>query len=309
MLVRAVPATAQVQDATALPFLVQRNDIVVFTGGGNMVAAQQAAHLETLFTLSFARTNLHFRSLAWEGDTVYEQRREMNFGFWQDQLKRVGATIIFAQFGQMESLQGAASVAQFARAYEKLLEQFARQTQRIVLVSPAPFEKPEPPLPDLSVRNNDLRLYVDAIRDLARRHQYRFVDLFTPFQALARNGLHLTSDGFQLAPAGHWAMATEIARQLGISRSNPRVQVNPATGAMQPDSVERLRQAVQAKNGLWFNYWRPMNWAFLRGDRIEQPSSRDHRNPAIRWFPEEMEKFLPLIEAKEKEIAGLATHK
>ena len=78
---------------------------------------------------------------------------------------------------------------------------------------------------------------------------------------------------------------------------------------MQPDSVQRLREAVQAKNRLWFNYWRPMNWAFLRGDRIEQPSSRDHRNPALRWFPQEMEKFLPLIEAKEKEIAGLATDK
>jgi len=55
------------------------------------------------------------------------------------------------------------------------------------------------------------------------------------------------------------------------------------------------------KNQLWFDYWRPMNWAFLHGDRIEQPSSRDHRNPKIRWFPEELEKFWHLIEARERE--------
>jgi hypothetical protein len=46
-----------------------------------------------------------------------------------------------------------------------------------------------------------------------------------------------------------------------------------------------------------------MNWAFLAGDRTEQPSSRDHRDQKIRWFPAEMNQFLPLIETKEREIA------
>ena len=70
-------------------------------------------------------------------------------------------------------------------------------------------------------------------------------------------------------------------------------------------AFERLRQVVVAKNRLWFDYWRPQNWAFLGGDRTEQPSSRDHRDPHIRWFPAEMEKFVPLIEAKEREMAEL----
>jgi hypothetical protein len=61
-----------------------------------------------------------------------------------------------------------------------------------------------------------------------------------------------------------------------------------------------------AENRLWFNYWRPENWAFLGGDRTEQPSSRDYRDPKIRWFPAEMEKFVPMIEAKEREIAKQA---
>ena len=71
-------------------------------------------------------------------------------------------------------------------------------------------------------------------------------------------------------------------------------------------AFEQLRNEVRAKNRLWFDYSRPQNWAFLGGDRTEQPSSRDHRNPNIRWFPLEMEEFVPLIEAKEREIVELA---
>src|SRR5437773_1154116 len=131
MSLHMVSLGAQEREANTAPgrFFLQSGDVVVFTGGANTVASQQFAHLETLFTISSAPTNLHFRSLAWEGDTVYEQRREMNFGSWPEQLKRAGATVVFAQFGQMESLQGgAASLSEFVSAYEKLLDQFARRT-------------------------------------------------------------------------------------------------------------------------------------------------------------------------------------
>ena len=70
--------------------------------------------------------------------------------------------------------------------------------------------------------------------------------------------------------------------------------------------IEPLHRAIQAKTQLWFQFWRPENWAFLNGDRTEQPSSRDHRDPKIRWFPAEMEQYGPLIEAREREIAELA---
>jgi hypothetical protein len=70
--------------------------------------------------------------------------------------------------------------------------------------------------------------------------------------------------------------------------------------------IRRLHELINDKNRLWFDYWRPQNWAFLAGDRTVQPSSRDHVDPSKRWFPPERELFLPLIEAKEAEIAALA---
>jgi hypothetical protein len=70
--------------------------------------------------------------------------------------------------------------------------------------------------------------------------------------------------------------------------------------------MEALRLAVVEKNRLWFDYWRPMNWAFLGGDRTFVPSSHDHNDPSVRWFPAEMEKFVPLIERAEARVQELA---
>jgi hypothetical protein len=72
------------------------------------------------------------------------------------------------------------------------------------------------------------------------------------------------------------------------------------------ESLTPLRQLIREKSRLWFNYYRPQNWAFLAGDRINQPSSRDHLNQEKRWFPAEMEEYLPLISAKEREIWMMA---
>src|SRR5439155_10727375 len=99
---------------------------------------------------AFAAQNPRFRSMAWEADTVYEQWRDLNFGSWARQLETAGATIVVAQFGQMEALDGTGRITEFATAYHRLLDQFASRTRRLVLVSPMPFEKPSAPdAPDL----------------------------------------------------------------------------------------------------------------------------------------------------------------
>ena len=51
--------------------------------------------------------------MAWEGDTVYEQWRDLNFGSWAQQLDTASATIVAAQFGQVEALDGVARLPEF----------------------------------------------------------------------------------------------------------------------------------------------------------------------------------------------------
>jgi hypothetical protein len=238
--------------------------------------------------------------MAWEGDTVYEQPRPLNFGSWTDHLRRAGASVVIAQFGQIEMLEGKAGVDRFAAAYDALVAQFAATTKRIILVSPVPFGKGAAQQPDLTVRNQDLGLYVDAIRKIAAKHGALFIDLSTKAMAeegFTRNGLHLTT-------AGQWAAARETARQLEIAGLSD-LEAPDATGAFRKEALEKIRLSIKTKNGLWNDSWRPANWAFLNGDRMEQPSSRDHLDRRIRWFPVEVQQLPALVLREEEKIEAL----
>jgi len=297
-------ATGAATPESAPTLELQAKDVIALVGGANVVSDRDHGYLEVLLNASLPERELRVRNLGWEGDTVYAQPRELNFGSWKDQFTKAGATVVVAQFGQMESLQGEGVLPQFVIAYESLLDDFSRHTTRIVLVSPLPFEKASPPLPDLSLRNPAVSAYTEATRQLAKRRGWLFIDLHGAARQ-ADPSAGRTSDGIHFNHTGHWVVANEIARQLAPGRLRaPLLFFNPAAGALTPAPAEQLRQTILARNQLWFDYWRPMNWAFLAGDRTEQPSSRDHLDPKRRWFPVEMAEFIPLIEAREREIAA-----
>jgi hypothetical protein len=207
------------------------------------------------------------------------------------------------QFGQSESLKGQSALPEFVQACRKLLDEFAARTPQIVLLSPTPFDRGSGLPSDWSARNDELKCYVDALRTIAQERRLLFVDLFTPLRKTVSSKQPLTRDGLHLNAQGHWLAAQEIVRQLGL-RTSSAVKLEATNGTLSPLRFEQLRQSIIQKNQFWFDYWRPMNWAFLHGDRTEQPSSRDHRNPKTRWFPQELEKFRTLIREKEQEIAA-----
>lgn len=264
----------------AQAFTLRTNDVIAFLGGTDVVTAQQSGHLEALLTLHYCSLNLRFRNFGWEGDTVFAQPRDLGFPPLEQHVKNAGATVIVCEFGRAEVIEGH-TAAEFAKTYAKFLARFTNQTARILLVIPPPFERGGGLLPDLTKHNSLLADYDATIRRLG----FPVIDL--------SRLTDLTEDGLQITERGHATIAAEFARQLGV-----KDQTSPA--------FEKVRQAVIAKNRLWFNYWRPQNWAFLGGDRISVPSSRDHRDPKVRWFPIEMEKYLPLISDKEAEIRRLA---
>jgi hypothetical protein len=281
------------------------NDVIAFVGGEDVVAMQQFGYVELLLARETAVKKLRFRNLGWEGDTAFEQKRDLNFPSWEETLSKIGATVVVAQFGQAESLRGRETLPQFREAAEKWLRRLAGTDRRVIVLAPTPFDKPPGALPDLTANNATLALYSDELKELCQANQWRFLDPwksgFLPPTSITRDGLHLNAEG-------QARVALHFAAHFSELRPTPRLSRDAKTGAISHPATEQLRQVIIAKNKLWFDYWRPQNWAFLAGDRTEQPSSRDHRDPKVRWFPSEMEKFLPLIEAKEKEIAELAAN-
>ncbi len=105
---------------------------------------QNDARFEAALSWKHRAAQPRFRDLAWDGDTVYHQstvrerwRREA-FGGWAAQLKKVGATVVIAQFGKIESLDGIGRVGEFAAAYGELLDVFSADGRRVVLLAPSP---------------------------------------------------------------------------------------------------------------------------------------------------------------------------
>jgi hypothetical protein len=320
---------------------LKAGDVVALVGGEDMVALAEEGWLETLVTWAQPGDRIRWRSLAWEGDTVFEQRRDLNYPTLEAQLDRMGATVVICQFGKMESFAGKEGVAAFTEAYGKLLARLSgEKKRRFVLMLPPRMmsfderaqwwhqrhqdemardqqkgggtivsrdlrrEAPHRPdlpllerLPDFGVRRTQLTAYRDAIPAVAASCDALVVDPELPPSPdasvyLTRDGIHMVFERMKhdgvLAKAlgGYEGGATKNDKTLAIHRA--------------------IETAILAKNRLWFHYTRPQNWAFLAGNRTNQPSSRDHRDPARRWFPEEMEQWVPLIEAKEKEIWALA---
>ncbi|MEY2409706.1 MAG: hypothetical protein QOF48_2376 [Verrucomicrobiota bacterium] len=282
-------------------FHFRSHDVVAFVGGEDVVEMQRNGFLEFHLTAVHPDLKLRFRSLAFEGDTVFEQHRQLNFPSWEKQLDRIGATVVVVQFGQLESLEGTNALPRFIAAYGKLLDRFTNGSRRIVVISPTPFHKPPAGFPDRSEHNRTLLAFTDAIREAARTRDAYFVGLSgsTTVDIASPNP---SRDGVHLSRAGQWMEACDVAAQLGVDRESARRWIQPSLPVSFLPEPEQLRQLIIEKNRLWFDYWRPQNWAFLNGDRTDQPSSHDHRDLKKRWFPEEMEKFLPLIDAKEEEI-------
>jgi hypothetical protein len=280
---------------------LNHDDVVAFVGGADVAARVRTGHLESL--LAGRYPTVRFRNFGWEGDTVFAQPRDVGFPPFQEHLLKASVSVIVVQFGRTEAMSGTNTLSPFLLAYKSLLRDFTRITPRLVLVTPVPFENGGGLLPNLALKNGDLEQFADAIRALGMELHLPVIDLF---KELSNSPARLTDDGLQLTPYGQAKVAKAFARQAELSDVAKAAGEAGRDGTWANLKFEALRQAIIAKNRLWFNYWRPQNWAFLGGDRTEQPSSRDHLNPKIRWFPAEMEKYPALIEKKEKEIAQMA---
>jgi hypothetical protein len=290
-LVKRLKAPINEQAMKTPSLRLQENDVIVFAGGTNIVNMRKDAYLETLLRAANPSQKLQIWNLGWDGDTVYEQFRDVGFGKWSENLDSLAADVAFIQFGQMESLDGEMAIPGFIKAYKQLLSEI--KVRQIILISPFPFEAGNSgndaslmavnPLQAASVEK-----YATAIRALAEEEGYMYIDLHSFLKKASLTGKR-TTNGIHLTVEGQKQVASVIMEKVGMAQSFS-------------EKLEPLRQEILLKNQLWIGYWRPGNWAFLGGDRTTVPFSHDWKNTEKRIFPEEIKGFEPLIRDAENRI-------
>jgi lysophospholipase L1-like esterase len=200
----------------AADFELKDGDRVVWLGSTLIEREQRYGYWEMALTARYPDRNITFRNLGWSGDTVWGDAR---VGFDLDKpgigLKRMveltlaeKPTVIFVCYGTNESFEGKAGLEKFTKGIEALLDALAPAKARIVLISPAPFERKSPTLPDVSKQNESLKLYSEAIKVVAEKRRLPFIDLYNILKSrvfgfrselitgLTDNGMHLNSGGY-----------------------------------------------------------------------------------------------------------------
>jgi lysophospholipase L1-like esterase len=204
------------------PLQLGEGDRVVLLGGSLFEHERFHGYLETRLLRHAFASKITFRNLGWSGDTVRGEARTSGYKNPEGMprlLKEVRdqkPTVLLVGYGLNESFAGPAGLPAFLWDYARLLDSLAPLKARMVIVSPTFHEDLGRPYPDPAQHNRDLAQYADAIKELADKRGFAFVDLFHPLAAAKAKSpaRTLTSNGILLNADGYWLVAEEIERQL-----------------------------------------------------------------------------------------------
>lgn len=272
---------------------VKQGDNIVLVGAGMGSRMSHFGHFETEVFLRFPDKDLTIRNLCDEGNTpgfrphpgrhqdaqyAFPGARELlppelqaksspvgHFETPDQWLTRLGADTIIAFFGFNSSFGGAEDLSRF----KKELEAFVQHTlsrkyngesvPQLALVSPTAIQdiSSQFSVPDGKTENENLKLYTEAMREIARVNGALFIDTFTPSREWFEKGEQTyTVDGALLNDAGYRKLAPSLTEEL-FGKSDEKAAA----------SREAIHSAVMEKNWAWLNDFKIPNGVHVYGRR------------------------------------------
>jgi len=288
--------------ASKLPLEFIKGERIAFVGNSLAEHFGKFGYFEALLHSRFPKLELVVRNFARPADEVSIRQRSANYTALDDPLAAFGADTFFCFFGYNESFAGPEGVEKFKSDYEKLLDEYAKHyprddttaAPRFVLVSPIAFEAPNDPfLPDGKKENAHLKIYADAVAEVAKKHDLAFVDLFEPTGAdfSAKPGLQFTTNGAHTNEAGDRRVAELLDRAL-FGTSNPAKTGSPA--------FEQLRAAINDKSWVHQQDYRMLNGWYVYGGR---------RTFDTQTFPREFLKIRAMTAVRDRYVWDIAQGK
>ncbi len=220
---------------TRLPLELKPGTRIALIGNTLFDRSQHFGHIESLIYQRYPSHHLVIRNLSWSGDSIDVRPRPENFADLFQHLHHEKIDVILAAFGFNESFAGPEGIDSFREKLAEFLDQLRSKafngttTAEVVLVSPIANED----LPNVSagsLNNENLRLYTQAMREVASAKGVGFIDSFDsteylladPATTLTINGIHLNEARLQRVCSG--SLSRTVSRDATPSRrSSSRV--------------------------------------------------------------------------------------
>ncbi|MFT4555669.1 MAG: putative heme-binding domain-containing protein [Planctomycetaceae bacterium] len=267
--------------ATSLPLELKKGDRIALIGNTLLDRAQHFGHFEALLHSHFPKHELVVRNLSWSADTVDLQPRPANFANLDQHLTHEKVDVIIAAFGFNESFAGKDGLADFKKALTAFLTGLktkaynGKSAPRILLISPIANENVTA-VAAADLNNEQIQIYVDAMKNVAAKQQVGFVDVFKPLQpAMASPGTDLTINGCHLTEEGYATFGVKLFTQaFGVDEATAREYLS---------NSDELRAAITDRNRQFTRRYRPVNTFYYTGDRNKSYGYLDFL-PAMRNF-------------------------
>ncbi|MFL0682630.1 MAG: PVC-type heme-binding CxxCH protein [Algoriphagus aquaeductus] len=296
---------------------LQKNASIALVGNNLGSRMMEFGLFETEMHLRYPDSTLFIRNLCDPGDTPGFRPRSASKDPWafpgaeefQDEyatysdsqgflekpdqwLTRLKADIVVGFFGFNESFQGKDKLQNFKDELEawvihsKAQQYNGKSAPQLALVSPIAFEdlSAVKDVPDGKKENEILKLYTEAMAEVAKKHELFFVNAFEPSQKwYADSEEPLTIDGTQLNEAGYAKLAELLADKL-FGKAERKAEANR----------ELIHQVVMEKNWLWHNDYKIPNGVHVYGRRYD-PFGPDN-------YPFEIEKIRQMTAIRDTAI-------
>ena len=328
MIPRIILALLPVVSALALGSSLQaklrlnKADHITLVGAGMGSRMVHYGHFETELHLRFPSLDLTIRNLCDEGNTPgfrphpgREQSGQYAFPGAKDLinpklqatsgpkghfespdewLTRLKTDVVLAFFGFNSSFEGKRDLGRFKNELDAFLKHTLSQkyngksAPKLALISPTALQ-PMAGVTSGSRQNANLILYVEGMRQVAKKNQVLFVDAFSPSTQWYADGKPHTVDGALLNDLGYRKLAPFLGDSIfGTGKPAEKLRAS-------------IHQAVMDKNFYWLNDYKVPNGVHVYGRRYNPFGPKN--------YPFEIKKTREYTEIRDRAIWALLAGK